>query len=322
MTVREITTKWWATLKEFNKNKLMRLSDNVGKTPLIPLRKNKFIIWGKAEFMNPSGSVKDRMATFIITHAESNGLIEKGSVLCEATSGNSGISLAMLAAERGYKIKIIMPSNMSEERKKMFRFYGAELIEVDAGDFDGAIALRDTLCEENGWFNCNQFHNPLNIQAHYETTGPEIYEEWSLPNVKGSVRRTDTPDVLILGTGTGGTLMGTGKFLKEKWPNIKIVAIEPAESPVMSGGEPGLHGIQGIGDGSKFLVDMDFVDEVVQIKTEDAKNKAIELAKKGIFVGISAGANVLACERWLEDNNKKEAITILCDRGERYFSCL
>ena len=116
--------------------------------------------------------------------------------------------------------------------------------------------------------------------------------------------------------------MGTGKFLKEKWPNIKIVAIEPAESPVMSGGEPGLHGIQGIGDGSKFLVDMDFVDEVVQIKTEDAKNKAIELAKKGIFVGISAGANVLACERWLEDNNKKEAITILCDRGERYFSCL
>ena len=116
--------------------------------------------------------------------------------------------------------------------------------------------------------------------------------------------------------------MGTGKFLKEKWPNIKIVAIEPAESPVMSGGEPGLHGIQGIGDGSKFLVDLDFVDEVLTIKTEDAKDKAKELAKEGIFVGISAGANVLACEKWLEDNEGKEAITILCDRGERYFSCL
>ena len=116
--------------------------------------------------------------------------------------------------------------------------------------------------------------------------------------------------------------MGTGKFLKEKWPNIKIVAIEPAESPVMSGGEPGLHGIQGIGDGSKFLVDLDFVDEVITIKTEDAKEKAKELAKEGMFVGISAGANVLASERWLEDNNGKEAITILCDRGERYFSCL
>ena len=300
----------------------MRLSDNVGNTPLIPLRKNKFTIWGKAEFMNPSGSVKDRMATFIITHAEHNGIISKGDILCEATSGNSGIALAMLAAERGYKIKIIMPCNMSEERKQMFRFYGAELIEVDEGDFDGAIELRDKLCEENGWFNCNQFHNPLNVEAHYKTTGPEIYEEWTLPKERGAYRRTDSPDVLVLGTGTGGTLMGTGKFLKEKWPNIKIVAIEPAESPVMSGGEPGLHGIQGIGDGSKFLVDLDFVDEVITIKTEDAKEKAKELAKEGMFVGISAGANVLASERWLEDNNGKEAITILCDRGERYFSCL
>ena len=300
----------------------MRLSDNVGNTPLIPLRKKKFTIWGKAEFMNPSGSVKDRMATFIITNAENNNLINKGDTLCEATSGNSGISLAMLAAERGYKMVIIMPSNMSEERKQMFEFYGAELIEVGEGDFDGAIALRDKLCEENKWFNCNQFHNPLNIEVHYTTTGPEIYEDWSLPKERGAYRRHDYPEVLVLGTGTGGTLMGTGKYLKEKWPNMKVVAVEPAESPVMSGGEQGLHGIQGIGDGSKFLVDLNFVDEVVLVKTEDAKNKAKELGKEGMFVGISAAANVLASERWLEDNKGKNAITVLCDRGERYFSCL
>ena len=301
---------------------MIRLSNLVGNTNLIPISEKNQTVWAKAEFTNPSGSVKDRMATFIVNDAERRGVIKVGDTLCEATSGNSGIAFAMLAAERGYIMVIIMPSNMSEERKKMFKFYGAELIEVEDGDFDGAIDLRDNMCKEKGWFNCNQFHNPLNIQAHYETTGPEIYEEWSLPKVQGAYRRTDTPDVLILGTGTGGTLMGTGKFLKEKWPNIKIVAVEPAESPVMSGGEPGLHGIQGIGDGSKFLVDLDFVDEIITISTADAKNKAKLLSKKGLLVGISAGANVLAAETWLSKNSKSNAITILCDRGERYLSCL
>jgi len=271
-------------------------------------------VWGKAEFMNPGGSVKDRMATYILTDAEKRGVINLGDTLCEATSGNSGIAFAMLAAERGYKMKIIMPSNMSQERKDMMKVYGASLIEVDEGDFDGAIELRDKLCKEKGWFNCNQFHNELNIQAHYETTGPEIIAGYPLYN--------NEPDVLILGTGTGGTLMGTGKRLKEKWPNIKIVAVEPAESPVMSGGEPGLHGIQGIGDGSKFLVDLDFVDEVVTVTTETAKYHSRELAKNGLFVGISAGANVFAAHQWLKDNQKLNAITILCDRGERYLSCL
>ena len=295
---------------------MKRLSDYVGNTPLIPIKIENKTIWGKAELMNPGGSVKDRMATFILNDAEMRGLIEKGSTLIEATSGNTGISFAMLAAERGYTMKIVMPSNMSEERKRIFNFYGAQLIQVDPGDFGGAIELRDNLAESNGWFNCNQFHNPLNIQAHYITTGPEIYNQYKDAN--GETQ----PDVLIMGTGTGGTIMGTGKFLKDMWPNIKIVAVEPAESPVMSGGESGLHGIQGIGDGSKFLVDLDFVDEVVTIKTDDAKDYAKNLSKNGLFVGISAGANVKAASQWLEKNNKQNAITILCDRGERYFSCL
>ena len=294
----------------------MILSDNVGNTPLIPIRFGKYTVWGKAEFMNPSGSVKDRMATYIINDAERKGIIKKGDTLIEATSGNTGISFSMLAAERGYKMKIIMPSNMSEERKQMMKFYGAELIQVEEGDFDGAIEMRDDLAKAKGWFNCNQFHNPLNIEAHYKNTGPEIKKQYN-------DLLQQNPDVFISGTGTGGTIMGAGKFLKKNWKGLKVVAVEPAESPVMSGGEPGLHGIQGIGDGSKFLVDLDFVDEVRTVKTECAKTIAKHLALRyGLFVGISAGSNVFASFQWLRDNNKTNAITILCDRGSRYFSCL
>ena len=291
-----------------------KLSGYVGNTPLIPITLGNLTVWGKAEFMNPGGSVKDRMATYILDDAEYRGLIKKGDTLCEATSGNTGIAFAMLAAERGYKMKIIMPSNMSEERKSMMKFYGAELIQVEEGDFDGAIEMRDDLCLAKGWYNCNQFHHPLNIEAHYNNTGIEIIKQW-----KNIIK----PDAFILGTGTGGTLMGCGKRLKEHWNGIKIVAIEPEESAVMSGGEVGLHGIQGIGDGSKFLVDLDFVNEIRTVKTKCAKKIAKYLAiKKGLFVGISAGANVMASFQWLRDNDKKNAITILCDRGERYFSCL
>jgi cysteine synthase A len=295
-----------------------RLSSLVGDTPLLPIHINEdYCIHGKAEFMNPSGSVKDRMATYILDNAEKNGLIKPGDTLCEATSGNTGIAFAMLAAERGYTLYIVMPCNMSDERKQMLKFYNARLIEVDEGDFDGAIQLRDEMCEKRGWFNCNQFHNDLNIEAHFKNTGLEIvnqYNDLLLPN----------PNVFICGTGTGGTIMGVSRRIKTYWPKIKIVAVEPSESPVMSGGEPGLHGIQGIGDGSKFLVDLDYIDEVVTISTDDAKIKAKELATQGLFVGISAGANVLAAEKWLHNNCKKggNAITILCDRGERYLSCL
>ena len=210
-----------------------------------------------------------------------------------------------------------MPENMSQERKDMFQRYGAELIEVDEGDFDGAILRRDILSNTNGWFNCNQFHNPLNIKAHYNTTGPEIWNEYKTINGE-----TSKPDALVLGTGTGGSLMGTGKFLKEYWDGIKIVAVEPAESPVMSGGDPGLHGIQGIGDGSKFMVNLDFLDGIRTISTPCAQAVSKHLALRyGLFVGISAGANVMAAFQWLRDNDKTNAITILCDRGERYLSC-
>ena len=291
----------------------MKLSDYVGDTPLIPIEFAGLTVWGKAEFMNPGGSVKDRMATYIIDHAEAYELIKPGDTLCEATSGNTGIAFAMLAAERGYKMYIIMPSNMSDERKQMLKFYGARLIEVDEGDFDGAITLRDEMCEKMGWFNCNQFHNPWNIEAHFNNTGPEIMSQLS----------TNIPDAFIAGTGTGGTIMGCGEYLKQYYNDMKIVAVEPFESAVMSGGEAGLHGIQGIGDGSKFLVDLNFIDDIKTVKTECAKTIARHLALRyGLFVGISAGANVFASFQLLRDNNKKHAITILCDRGERYFSCL
>jgi cysteine synthase A len=289
---------------------MKRLSDNVGNTPLIKISDR---IYAKFEGQNPSGSIKDRMASYILNHAEKNNLIKSGDTIIEATSGNSGIAFAFLAAERGYACKIIMPRNMSEERKSMLRLYGAELIEVEDGNFDGAIALRDKLADESGWFNPKQFSNPLNIEAHYKTTGPEI----CFQHMKKIAAFVD-------GTGTGGTLMGTSKYIKEFHPKMKVVAVEPAESPVMSGGKPGLHGIQGIGDGSKFLVDLNLVDDIMVISTEDAKLRAKRLSKElGLFVGISSGANVLASERLLEKYPDLDGniITILCDRGERYLSC-
>ena len=297
----------------------MRLSNYVGNTPLIPIKLGRYVVWGKCEFMNPGGSVKDRMATYILNDAENKRLIKKGDTLIEATSGNTGIAFAMLAAERGYKMKIVMPCNMSEERKQMLKFYGAELIEVNAGDFDKAIIVRNDLAKSNKWFNCNQFHNPLNIEAHYKNTGPEINKQFRDANID----EISWPQAFVAGTGTGGTIMGCGRFLKEKFPGIELVAVEPAESAVMSGGEPGLHGIQGIGDGSKFLVDLHRIKNIRTVPTECAKKVSKYLAlKHGLFVGISAGANVMAAFQWLRDNNKQTAITILCDRGERYFSCL
>ena len=289
---------------------MKNLSSQVGQTPLIKISER---IFAKFEGQNPSGSIKDRMASFIINDAEKNNLIKKGDTIIEATSGNSGIAFAFLAAERGYKCIIIMPANMSEERKQMLRIYGAELIEVPDGKFDDAIALRDKMAEENGYFNPNQFHNPLNIQAHYEGTGVEILHQ-----------HTEKIAAFLDGTGTGGTLMGISRLLKMYHPWMKVVAVEPAESPVMSGGQPGIHGIQGIGDGSKFLVNLKEVDDIMIISTEEAKERARRLAKEqGLFVGISSGANILASERLLEKypEMKGNIITILCDRGERYLSC-
>lgn len=294
----------------------MRLSDHIGNTPLIKISEK---LYAKAELFNPTGSIKDRPASYILNHAEKNGILNKGDTIIEATSGNMGVSFAWLAAERGYRCIIVMPSNMSEERKKTLEYYGAELIEVPAGEFDTAISLRDKLAEENGWFNCNQFANPLNIESHRLTTAKEI-----LNDVNYGESWFETVNAFVTGTGTGGTLMGAGLELKKHIPIIKIIAVEPEESPVMSGGKPGLHGIQGIGDGSKFLVDLKKVNEIMVVSTEDAKNRAKRLAKEhGLFVGISAGSNVLAAERWIEKNNPNGiVITFLCDRGDRYFSCL
>ncbi len=288
----------------------MNLGGLVGNTPLIKLS-NK--LYAKFETYNPSGSIKDRIGYFILKRAENRGDLQPGDTIVEATSGNTGIAAAMFGANMGYKVMIVMPCNMSEERKQMMRLFGAEVIEVDAGDFDGAISMRDKICKDPGFFNFNQFHNPDNIACHYETTGVEILEQ-----TKG------LPVAAFLdGTGTGGTLMGVSSRLKERHPNIKTLAIEPAESPVMSGGEPGLHGIQGIGDGSKFLVDLDKVDEVLLVKTNDAIKRMKQLHQRGLLVGISSGANVLASERWIEKNNPDGiVVTILCDRGERYLSCL
>ena len=294
-------------------------SDYVGNTPLIKLSNN---LYGKLESVNPGGSIKDRPVKYILDHAIENKLIKPPDTIVEATSGNTGVSLAMLCAERGYNCLIIMPSDMSRERKELIKFFGAGLIEVDAGDFDSAIELKDKLVKERGYFPLNQFTSELNIQCHYETTYRELmlHLEYDL-----QLDPLDKLSAFIAGTGTGGTLMGVKKGFDEdfKVDAPKIVAVEPTESPVMSGGEKGLHGIQGIGDGSKFLVDLDKVDEIMTISTLEAKTRAMKLAREhGILVGISAGANVLASERWIEKNKPEGVVfTILCDRGERYFSC-
>ena len=289
------------------------VSDFVGNTPFVKLSDK---LYAKLESVNPGGSIKYRPVKWILDKSENMGLIDKGSTIVEATSGNTGISLAMMGAERGYKVKIVMPCDMSEERKTLLKMYGAELIEVDEGDFDGAIALKDKLVEQKGYFPLNQFTTPLNIECHYKTTFKEI--------VSLSLKIGQSITAFIAGTGTGGTLMGIQKGFSEYDTRVKIIAVEPLESPVMSGGEKGLHGIQGIGDGSKFLVDLNHVNEIITISTNDAKQKAKELCKNhGLFVGISAGANVLASERWIEKNNPNGIVfTILCDRGERYCSVL
>jgi cysteine synthase len=287
----------------------------IGQTALLPLKIDGFTIWGKAEFMNPSGSIKDRPIYNILKCAIKDGLLKKGDTVVEATSGNAGISFAMFCVQLGLKCVIVMPSNMSDERKKMLKLYGAKLIEVDAGDFDGAIKLRDKLAEKNKWFNGNQFNNPKNIEAHYNGTGVELMYQCKCFDIN--------PSAFILGTGTGGTIMGAGKLLKEQFPDIDIVAVEPSESAVMSGGKSGIHGIQGIGDGSKFMVDLDFIDKIITVSTKEATNMALRLAKEfGLFVGISAGANVLGSLKYCQETNKDNVLTILCDRGEKYLSCI
>ena len=289
------------------------VSDFVGNTPFVQLSDK---IYAKLESVNPGGSIKDRPVTWIIDDAEKNGLLKPNDTIIEATSGNTGIALAMIGAERGYNVKIVMPCDMSDERKVLLKMFGADLIEVDEGDFEKAINLKDEIAEQKGYFSLNQFNNPLNIECHYKTTFKELLNH--------SLTIGKYISAFISGTGTGGTIMGVQKGFAEFDTRVKMIAVEPAESPVMSGGEKGLHGIQGIGDGSQFLVDLDKIDEIITISTEDAKERCKRLAiNNGLLVGISAGANILASERWVEKNNPDGIVfTILCDRGERYCSML
>jgi cysteine synthase A len=274
----------------------------IGNTPLVKISDK---IYAKLETYNPSGSIKDRMAYYIITQAIKRGELKKGDTIVEATSGNTGIAMSMLGASLGYPVIIIMPRNMSEERKCMMRVYGAEIIEVGDNAFKDAIALRDEMCANNAtYFNPRQFSNPDNIECHKMTTGIEIIKQ--CPNISA----------FIAGSGTGGTIMGVNQMLNITRKETKIIQVQPEESNAT-------HGIQGINDGEDFLLDKSILDETIYIKTKEAIARAKRLAKEnGLLVGISAGANVLAAERWVAENNPEHpVVTILCDRGERYFSC-
>tara|TARA_Y100000034_G_scaffold27064_1_gene32243 strand:- start:817 stop:1674 length:858 start_codon:yes stop_codon:yes gene_type:complete len=283
----------------------MNIEELVGNTPIVELKSN---IFAKLETFNLSGSIKDRIVLYILNNAEKKGLINENTVLVEATSGNTGIALSMLGAIKGYKVKIIMPLNMSEERKELIRLYGADIIEVGPNDFPGAIALRDELVrEKNNWWSLNQFENPLNVECHEYTTAREIIRQIFID-------RKQEPEVLISGAGTGGTIMGVGRALKRINKDLRIIQVKPAEDALE-------HGIQGIGDGGDYLVDSSFIDEVIYVKTDDAMKKAKELTRKGLLVGISSGANIWAAEQVAQAHKGNGAIiTFLCDRGERYLS--
>ena len=293
----------------------------IGNTPLLSLGKIKKAlglkadILAKLEFQNPAGSVKDRVALYMIEDAEKKGLLTEGSVIIEPTSGNTGIGIAAVAAIRGYKAIIVMPSSMSAERIKLMKAYGAEVVLTDGSlGMSGSIAEAERLKEKYpNAIIAGQFFNPSNPKAHYETTGPEIYRD-----TDGRV------DFFVAGVGTGGTLSGTGKFLKEKLPEIKVIAVEPSGSPVLSEGRSGKHGLQGIGAG--FIpenLDTTIYDEVITVTENDAYETARMLAKsEGILVGISSGAALFAAiEIAKRDKNQgKTVAVILPDTGSRYLS--
>ena len=293
----------------------------IGKTPLLELThlENalglKAKLLAKLEYFNPAGSVKDRIAKAMIDDAEAKGLLKEGSVIIEPTSGNTGIGLASVAAARGYRIIIVMPETMSVERRQLMRAYGAELVLTDGSKgMKGAIAKADELAKEiPNSFIPGQFVNPANPKAHFETTGPEIWED-----TDGAV------DVFVAGVGTGGTLTGVGQYLKSKKPGVKVVAVEPKDSPVLSEGHAGSHKIQGIGAGFvPDVLDTKIYDEIIPVTNEDAfaTGKRIGHAE-GVLVGISSGAAVWAAIELAKrpENAGKTIVTLLPDTGDRYLS--
>lgn len=293
----------------------------VGKTPLLELTHiEKALnleakIFAKLEYYNPAGSVKDRVAKAMIESAEKSGQLKEGSVIIEPTSGNTGIGLASMATAKGYKIIIVMPETMSVERRKLIKAYGAELVLSDGTKgMKGAIAKAEELAKEiPNSFIAGQFVNPENPKAHFETTGPEIFED-----TDGNV------DILVAGVGTGGTITGTGKYLKSKKTDIKVVAVEPASSPVLSEGVAGAHALQGIGAGFvPDILDTTVYDEIIKVENEAAFEMGRLIGKKeGVLVGISSGAALYGAIEVAkrEENKGKNIVVILPDSGDRYLS--
>lgn len=292
--------------------------DTIGNTPLVKIGsligKEGAAILAKLEFLNPGGSIKDRMALYMIKIAEQKGILEPGMAIIEATSGNTGIAFAMIAALKGYKMAAVMPEDMSLERRQIMEAFGAEVVLTPAGEGpEGAIRKRDGLAKDfpNTWIP-DQFGNQDNIAAHQKSTGREIAEQTG-----GRV------DAFVAGVGTGGTLMGVAQALRKINPEVFIVGVEPAESAVLSGGRAGRHGIPGIGEGFiPKLVNLGGIDEIIKVKSSEAVDMTKRLAgKEGILAGISSGANMVASLRLARRLGKRKVIvTVLPDRGERYLS--
>lgn len=289
----------------------------IGRTPLLELKSDGpgARILAKLECFNPGGSAKDRAAKAMLDDAEKRGFLKPGAVIIEPTSGNTGIGLALVGSLRGYRAIIVMPDSMSIERQKLMKAYGAEVVLTPGSlGMAGAIAKAEEMAASiPGSFIPGQFVNPANAQAHYNTTGPEIWED-----TEGQV------DIFVAGVGTGGTITGVGRYLKEKNPGVRIVAVEPAASPILSGGQAGPHGLQGIG--ANFVpevLDREVVDEVVTVTEADAFAAAREFGKKeGVLVGISSGAALWAAKKIARqpENRGKTVVVLLPDSGERYLS--